>query len=189
MPRVFVPNDSLDAPNVYVMSNYVPEIAKSAELFAMTVYQDTRLPFRVVEGARLRTAQLNGCIRCQSFRAKRDIPTALARMGGDAERSFINRGDPEPDEAFYAAVENWRTSSVFSDKERLAIEYAERMGSDPHSFETAEEYWNQMHAHFEDAEIVELTLCIACWIGLGRANHALDIDPAICSIEPRRAEA
>ncbi len=185
MPRVFVPDESLSSPNVYVMNTYAPHIAKAAQGFAKAVYEGTKLPFRIVEAARLRTAQLNGCVTCQTFRAKRDLPASLGRLGGDVAGSYINRGDPEPDDAFYAALDDeWRNSPLFSSRERLAIEYAERMGTDPHSFDDDERFWEMMHADFADAEIVELTLCIACWMGLGRTRHVLDIDPAICAIAP-----
>jgi hypothetical protein len=38
-----------------------------------------------------------------------------------------------------------------------------------------------MRAAYTDDEIVELTLCLAQWLGLGRLNQVLGIDVA-CSI-------
>ena len=187
MARVFVPDDQLDNPAAYVYATYRPEIAQGASVFTGAVYQHTQLPFRIVEAARLRTAQINGCQTCQTFRAKRDLAGTLGKRGGDVSRSFIARGDEEPDDAFYAAVGAWQESDVFTERERLAIEYAERMGTDPHSFESDDELWIRMHDQFEDAEIVDLTLCISCWIAAGRALHALGIDPAVCSVEPAHA--
>jgi alkylhydroperoxidase family enzyme len=39
-----------------------------------------------------------------------------------------------PDEASYAAVIDWRTSNMFSYRERLAIEFAERLSLEPQGF-------------------------------------------------------
>src|ERR1700744_5141469 len=116
MPRVFVPDDQLEDPKDYVFANYATKLTKAGLRFSSTVYLETQLPFRIVEAARIRTAQLNGCKTCQTWRSKRDLPAAMARKGGDASQSFINRGDPEPDEAFYAAIEGWQTASELDDR-------------------------------------------------------------------------
>jgi alkylhydroperoxidase family enzyme len=183
MPRVFVPDDQIDDAKAYVLQHYATDIAAAAVGFASTVYQRTQLPFRVVEAARIRTAQINGCRTCQTWRAARDLPASLAARGGDATRSFVGRGDPAPDDEFYDSIATWRTATNFDDRERLAIEFAERMGSDPHSFETADEFWSRMHSCFTDDAIVDLTLSVASWIALGRTLHALDIDPVMCGLQ------
>lgn len=184
MPRISVPDEHRDAPIGFAVEYHAPRQGAAGLGFTQAVYQETRLPFRVVEAARYRTAQINGCVTCQSWRAERDLPPSLARKGGDPAQSFVGRGDPAPDEEFYAAVEDWRSADLFSERERLAIEYAERMGLAPRSFEGDEPFWARMHAQFSDGEIVDLTLAVASWIAMGRTLHVLEIDPLVCPIAP-----
>ena len=82
-------------------------------------------------------------------------------------------------EELYAEVEQWRTADGLSSRERLAAEYAERYALDHRDLD--DEFWGRMRAEFTDDEIVELTLCMAQWLGLGRLNQVLGIDVA-CTI-------
>lgn len=179
MPRVAVPGGCDESAGTVL--HYRRRQAEAGFGFSSAVYQHTGLPFRIVEAARYRTAQLNGCITCQTWRAERDLAPVLSAKGGNPAESFIARGDPAPDEAFYAAVEDWRNASVFSERERLAIEFAERMGLQPRSFEEDEPFWERMHQAFSDGEIVDLTLSVASWIALGRTLHVLQLDPQVCA--------
>ncbi|HEX7848317.1 MAG TPA: carboxymuconolactone decarboxylase family protein [Sphingomonas sp.] len=176
MARVPVPEANAGDPLGYVLGNYVPEIGAAGGNFARAVYQSSRLPLRVLEAARYRTAQINGCMVCQGMRAARHVDAYLDAAGGDAEQSIVARGGEAPDETFYTAVADWRSAGVFSDRERLAIEHAERMANDPHGFAEDETYWQRLHAAFDDAEIVDLTLSIAAWMAMGRVTHVLELD-------------
>ncbi len=176
MARVFVPDTAAGNPFGYVLGNYAPKIGSAGGAFANAVYQSSSLPLRVLEAARYRTAQINGCMVCQGMRAAKHVDPMLAGGGGDASRSIVARGGPMPDEAFYAAVETWRESSLFSERERLAIEHAERLAEDPRGFAEDEAYWVRFHTAFSDDEIVDLTLCIAAWIAIGRVTHVLELD-------------
>ena len=84
-----------------------------------------------------------------------------------------------PDEDFYAAVENWRTSPVFSPRERTAIEFAERFAQEPKSIAQDEDFWERAHVLFSDEEIVDLAHSVAAWVGLGRVAHVLGFD-SVC---------
>ena len=44
-----------------------------------------------------------------------------------------------------------------------------------------EQFWAQVKEVFTDAEITDLTYCIAGWMGMGRAAHVLGLD-GNCSI-------
>src|SRR5690349_21016823 len=127
MPRVEIPTAFNEEPSSYVWSKLVPQIAAAAAGYSTAVYRHSRLSLREFEAARMRTAQINGCLLCQDWRAHRDLATYVERMGGDARGSVVDRGGAVPDEAFYAAVENWQGAAVFSERERLVIEFAERM--------------------------------------------------------------
>jgi alkylhydroperoxidase family enzyme len=176
MARVHIPESESGNPYGYALGHYAPEIAAAGGGFAQAVYQSSKLPLRVLEAARYRTAEINGCMVCQSMRAARHVDQFLGAGGGDTGRSIVARGGSAPDEAFYAAVNDWRNSNLFSERERLAIEHAERMAENPRGFSTDEAYWARLHAAFDDAEIVDLTLSIAAWIGMGRVTHVLELD-------------
>ena len=176
MSRVHVPDSSAGNPLGYVLGHYAPEIGAAGGGFAHAVYQSSRLPLRVLEAARYRTAQINGCMVCQDMRAEKHVDSFLAAGGGDTAQSIVARGGAAPDEAFYAAVADWRASGVFDAREKLAIEHAERMAEDPQGFADDEGYWTRLHAAYDDAGIVDLTLCIAAWIAMGRVTHVLQLD-------------
>jgi hypothetical protein len=46
-----------------------------------------------------------------------------------------------------------------------------------------DDLWDRLHAQFSDAELVDLGLCVASWLALGRFNQVFDIDGA-CRIPP-----
>lgn len=176
MARVHVPDEAQGNPLGYVIGSYAPEVGGAGGAFATAVYQSSSLPLRVLEAARYRTAQINGCMVCQDMRAAAHVDPLLEQSGGDAAGSIVARGGVAPDEAFYAAIADWRGSDLFTAGERLALEHAERFAEDPHGFAADEAYWARLHDAFSDAEIVDLTLAIAAWVAMGRVTHILELD-------------
>ncbi len=143
----------------YVWGEMVPGIGTAAAKFSLAVYSDSTLGLREFEAARLRIAQINGCLFCQDWRTERD--------GQKVELEFAD------------AVEQWRTTDAFDDRTRLAAEYAERYALDHHNLD--DEFWSRMTARYSQLEIVELSMCIGSWIAFGRLNHVLGLD-AICTL-------
>jgi alkylhydroperoxidase family enzyme len=188
MPRVHVPDEYASNPSAYVWSQYAPEIAGGASSYINAVYTKSLLSLRELEGARMRTAQINGCELCIGMRSDRDLGAFLEGAGVDPRMAVSARGDPVPDERFYAEIEKWKTSDCYSPRERLAIEYAERMGDAPKTIKHDEAFWTQLHMHFSDAEIVDMTFSIGAWMALGRLTHVLDLD-SVClpSARPQAA--
>ena len=150
-----VPEDQ--DPIGHVWGDLVPGIGPAASSFSLAVYAHTTLGLREFEAARLRIAQINGCVLCLDWRTDRD--------GERVEDGFL------------AAVEEWRTTPAFDDRTRLAAEYAERYALDHHGID--ESFWTRMKAHYSDREIVELSMCIGSWLAFGRLNHVLGID-SVC---------
>ena len=68
-----------------------------------------------------------------------------------------------------------------SNREQLAAEFAERYATDHLGMD--DELWERLHGAFEDAELVDLGLCVASWLALGRFNQVFDIDGA-CRVPP-----
>ena len=58
-----------------------------------------------------------------------------------------------------AEVASWRTSALFSESERVALEYAERITFTDQKVDDA--FFAEVKKHFTEAEIVELTAAIA----------------------------
>ena len=163
---------------------YRPRMAAAMEQLSAAVYQETTLSYREAEGARIRIAHINGCLMCQSYRIAEHLPAALQKMGSaEAPNTGKSRGEA-PTEDFYKAVAvDWRASEVFSDRERLAIEYAERISLEPVPLPYDDAFWDRLHAHFDEGEIADLTYSITTWIATGRVVHALGLDGA-CAIQP-----
>jgi alkylhydroperoxidase family enzyme len=135
----------------------VPGIGPAASKFSLAVYQHTTLGLREFEAARLRIAQINGCLFCLDWRTERD--------GAKVE------------DGFDAAVAEWRTAEGFDERTRLAAEYSERYALDHHGLDG--EFWERMLGAYSQAEVVELTMCLGSWLAFGRLNHVLGID-AVC---------
>ncbi len=63
------------------------------------------------------------------------------------------------DEEKVRQVPTWRESSLFSDMERAALEYAERMTITGEK--VTDELWQRLRAHYSEAQMVELTAAVA----------------------------
>jgi alkylhydroperoxidase family enzyme len=141
-------------PIIWVWGELVPGIGPAAADFSQAVYDHSTLGLREFEAARLRVAQINGCLFCQDWRTE--------------------RGGEKVEDGFDAAVTDWRTTDAFDDRTRLAAEYAERYCLDHHGLD--DEFWARMAASYDQREIVELSMCIGSWLAFGRLNHVLGLD-------------
>ena len=77
-------------------------------------------------------------------------------------------------EELYVHVEEYRSWPGYTDRERLAIEFAERFVVDHTNID--DELIARLRARFDDDEILDLTLCMAVFMGLGRLLRVLGID-------------
>lgn len=156
---------------------YRPRMAAAMEELAEAVYQETTLSFREAEGARIRIAHINGCLMCQGYRIAQMLPEALRAMDSADAPNVEGRG-PAPDEEYYRAAsgQDWRDSGLFSPRERLAIEYAERIALSPAPLPNDNDFWERFTTHFDQGEIADLSYSITCWIATGRMVHVLGLD-------------
>jgi len=149
-------------PIMWVWGELVPGIGPTASAFSQAVYEHSTLGLREFEAARLRVAQINGCLFCQDWRTERDGETV--------------------EDGFDTAVAEWRTTGAFDDRTRLAAEYAERYVLDHHGLDDG--FWSRMAEHYDQREIVELSMSIGSWLAFGRLNHVLGLDSQ-CQLPPR----
>ena len=155
MPRIDVPDGpGGDAAMVWSLR---PEMGAMVERMVGTVYGKSVLPAAEREVARMRIAQLNACDACATFRA----PSVLE--AGVFEELYDHVADP----ASYDG---------YTSRQRLAIEFAERFATDHRNVD--DDLFARLRAEFSDAEVLDLTMCCAVYVGLGRALEVLGIDQA-----------
>jgi alkylhydroperoxidase family enzyme len=130
-----------------------PALGAAATRFVQAAYNESTLPTRVREAARMRIAQLNDCTVCLGFRADSVKAQGLH-------------------EDFYCAVGSADEAGL-SVQERLAVEYAERFAVDHTSIDDA--FVERLRVVFTDPEIFDLTICLSAFLGLGRTLRALGI--------------
>jgi AhpD family alkylhydroperoxidase len=105
--------------------------------------------------AMLRTAQLVGCEWCLDF------GSWLAHNAGCPEDKLRE-------------LASWRESERFEDLERLVLEYAEAMTRTP--AEVSDELFARLREHFDERQLVELTMAIALENLYSRTNWALGLE-------------
>jgi alkylhydroperoxidase family enzyme len=151
MARLDVPaGEGGDAVQIWSLQ---PELGAAATRFVHAAYNKSILPTRVREAARTRIAQLNDCTVCLAFRADTVRAQGL-------------------DEDFYAAVGS-PGEAALNAQERLAVEYAERFAIDHASID--DQFVERLRGSFTDPEILDLTICLSAFLGLGRTLRALGI--------------
>jgi AhpD family alkylhydroperoxidase len=138
-----------------------PEMAGMVDRMITTAYQRSKLPAHEREVARMRIAELNACAACSTFRAPSVVAAGVA---------------PED----YEHVAEWRSWPGYSDRQRLAIEFAERFAADHRSID--DDCMTRLRAQFADDEILDLTLCCAVFLGLGRSLEVLGIAES-CAVD------
>ena len=93
--------------------------------------------------------------------------------------------ETEGGEAKRAEVSTWRDSTLFSDSERVALEYAERMTITGQK--TDEVLFAELKTHFSEAQIVELTAAIAVENFRSKFNPALGVESqGFCMVPAKR---
>ena len=70
---------------------------------------------------------------------------------------------------------NYRTSTAFSPREKIALEYTELMANDPDRIDAA--FYDALRRHYTEAEIVELGTFIGFNIGFHTFFGTLDFYP------------
>lgn len=154
MPRLNIPDgEGGDAVQVWMLR---PEMGAAVAKLSDAAYNKSILPTRVREAARMRIAQLNECKVCLNFRAD----------------SVKEEGATNED--FYAHVASFHDDARYSPREKMAIDYAERFAIAHTAIDDA--FFEQLHEHFTDEEILDLTICIATFVALGRTMQVLGID-------------
>jgi alkylhydroperoxidase family enzyme len=163
MSRISLPPG--DAPESYRLFSLQPALGKALAGLSEAIYGQTVVDLRVREAVRMRIAHINQCLLCVGFR----FPQQTAEFTAQ-----------NIDEAFYAAIPQWRTSTLFSEREKLAIQYAERFAENHLSIDDS--FMARLHEYYSDAEIFTLTTVIAGLIANGRILQVLQVQQTACAM-------
>lgn len=163
MSRITLPAG--DLPDTAKLFSLNAAMGKALAGLSVAIYSQTVIDLRVREAVRMRIAHINQCLLCVGFRFPQQ----------SAEFAALHI-----DEAFYAAVPQWRTSGLFSEREQLAIEYAEKFAENHLSIDDS--FMAKLHTHFTDEEIFTLTTIIAGLMANGRILQVLQVDQAVCGV-------
>ena len=115
-----------------------------------------RLSGRIKELVVIKTSHVNGCDYCYAHN------TSLGQAAGITHEQIIDMSS-----------DDYKSSNNFTERERAAVLWAENVTRN-----TAQKngpVYDQVKAHFSDAEIVELTLICAMFNMINRINDSLDI--------------
>lgn len=82
------------------------------------------------------------------------------------------------------ALANWRESTLFSEAERVALEYAERMTITGQKVD--EELFARLKRHYTEKQIVELSAAIALESFRSKLNPALGVEAQGFCLIPQR---
>lgn len=135
------------------MLAHAPAMAKAAIGFGAGVTLNRSLPERLVELMRLRIAFRNQCRSCMAIR-------------------YASAAD-SVDEGLVCSLEEPETAADLTEAEKAAIAFADRFATD-HLSITAERF-DSLRPHFNEAEIVELLVHCALYVGMGRLAAVLDM--------------
>ncbi|HYF47510.1 MAG TPA: carboxymuconolactone decarboxylase family protein [Acidimicrobiales bacterium] len=134
-----------------------PDMGVVAAAFSGKVYEKSRLDIRERELVRMRIARINDCSVCIDTRTADPAAAGLS-------------------EDLYQSIEDWRTLPGLTDRERVAVEYAERYALDHRNLD--DELWARLRSLWSDEEILDLTVCISAFLALGRMISVLGPTPA-----------
>jgi len=138
-----------------------PQLGVMVARMIRGAYQESIVPPEERELARMRIAQINDCVACSDFRAPSVLDAGIA---------------PE----LYDNVAAYATYRGYTARQRLAIEYAERFATAHASIDDG--FFGRLREVFSDEEILDLTLCVAVFLGLGRSLTVLGVDQS-CPID------
>ena len=153
--RTFVAADSATELELGItrMLAHAPELAMGLLGFGGAMATKRTLPERLIELLRLRVAFHNQCRSCMAIRYR-------------AANADIS-------EAEVCSLEQPQEAESLDDRERLAVELGDRFACDHLSID--EVFFEQLKILFSEAEIVELLMHCALYVGVGRLAAVLDM--------------
>jgi alkylhydroperoxidase family enzyme len=124
-----------------------PELARGLIMFSGSLKRKRTLEDRLVELMRLRIAFHNQCRSCMAIRYTDALEDGLT-------------------EDLVCSLEKPLEATDLTERERLAVRYGELFATNHLAIDDA--FYDEMRQHFSEAEIVELGMTAAFFVGFGR---------------------
>lgn len=141
--------------NLQLVTGHAPKFAQAASNMAFTIRFNAKTPRKLLELVIMRTAQIVG----SQYEINQHIP--LSKMCGYSDAQI-------------AALPNWKTSTLFDDKERAVLGYVEEMA---HGGDVDDPTFAALQKYFDPQEIVEITYTTGSYYANGLLTKALRIEP------------
>jgi AhpD family alkylhydroperoxidase len=149
-----------DATAMRVLARRPEMIAAYAEFY--WPLQTTGLHNRkLVELVRLAVAQINQCPNCLAARYEDSFDDGLT-------------------EKLISQLPEAERTAEFSDREKAAIVFAQKMAKDHWS--VSDEDFERLYQHFSVDEVVELNMLVAQFVGIGRMLAVVDAKDPVCEL-------
>ena len=129
------------------MFAHTPEISKGLVAFGGAMKSHRSLPDKLVELVRLRVAFHNQCRSCMAIRYQDGVDAGI-------------------DEDLVCSLEKPEEAEDLNDAEKAAIEYGELFATNHLAIDDS--IYENLREHFSEAEIVELSITVAWFVGFGR---------------------
>lgn len=126
---------------------HCPDLALGLMQFGGALKMKRTLPDRLVELVRLRVAFFNQCRSCMAIRYSDAVADGVT-------------------EDLVCSLEKPQEAENLSEAEKIAIRYGELMATDHLSI--GDDIHAELRKHFSQAEIVELGMTVAFFVGFGR---------------------
>ena len=107
----------------------------------------------LLELVRMRASQINGCAYCLDMHSKD------ARAAGETEQRLY-------------VLPAWRETTLFSERERIALAWAEELTELASREAVSDTLYEQARQHFDEAALVDLSLLVGVINSFNRLNIA-----------------
>ena len=134
----------------------------------MSVRKASKLEASLIELVRMRASQINGCAYCLDMHSKD------ARAAGETEQRLY-------------ALNAWRETPFFTDRERAALEWTEAVTlvAEGH---VPDAIYEEVRQHFSEEELVNLTMAVVTINGWNRLSIAFRAVPGTYQPPARKVE-
>lgn len=127
----------------------------------------TGLEHELLTLVKVRASQINGCVWCL------DMHTKDAKSAGEDEQKLI-------------LLPAWREALVYTDRERAALEWTERITQiSDINYKISDDIYDSVKQQFTDKELVDLTMAVVAINNWNRFNIAFK--NVVCDYQPKKA--
>ena len=142
-------------PEPFTVAAHHTKVFGAMSGFEMALERSHKVSIRYKALGELRAAMVVGCEWCV------DIGSMIARESGLTDAELKDLVD-------------WRASERFDEVDKLVLEYADAVSATP--VDVSDELFERLRAHFDEAQLVELTAAIAWENWRARFNWAFGLD-------------